>query len=510
MADPEDRAGPASRRRPGAARLRRLGSVRVRITLAAVVVTGVAMAVSGWLLVRAVQNSQLAAIRDETESLVEQVAGRLASGVPPEETIRPYELTTGFVEIRSEDGSWIDLFPAGGSDEAGVAYQWHGPRRDQPASSDANAAQTSPGSDTPGERITPRGRSVVVRTVETPSGEATVTAAAPVDQVGRSLHAVRQALTIGLPLLVSLVAVAAWWMLGRALRPVDRIRAEADAISASTLHRRLPEPGTGDEVQRLSHTMNAMLERLDLAVTRQRQFVADASHELRNPVVAIRVDLEAALCEGDQADWLEVARAVLAEEARMEALIDDLLVLAAEDEGAATLPGTQVDLNELVEAEAGRSRSVPVSSALHSARVPVVGSRSQLRRALTNLVDNAERHADRRVRIGTTNRDGWAQLSVDDDGPGIPPGDRDRVLDRFTRLDDARARDHGGAGLGLAVVRAIVTRHHGSVWAEDSALGGARFVIALRPAARDRRLLPESDRPTDGDVGSDPQAPRVP
>jgi hypothetical protein len=132
MADPEDRAGPASRRRPGAARLRRLGSVRVRITLAAVVVTGVAMAVSGWLLVRAVQNSQLAAIRDETESLVEQVAGRLASGVPPEETIRPYELTTGFVEIRSEDGSWIDLFPAGGSDEAGVAYQWHGPPATSP------------------------------------------------------------------------------------------------------------------------------------------------------------------------------------------------------------------------------------------------------------------------------------------------------------------------------------------------------------------------------------------
>jgi signal transduction histidine kinase len=336
------------------------------------------------------------------------------------------------------------------------------------------------------------------RTVDTPSGEVTVTVAAPVDQeVARSLDAVRRALRIGLPLLVGLVALAAWWTAGRALRPVERLRAEADAISASTLHRRVSEPGTGDEVHRLSRTMNAMLERLEGAVTRQRQFVADASHELRNPVAAMRTDLEAALCEGDRADWPTVAREVLAEEARVEALIGDLLVLAAEDEGAATLPGTDVDLNELAAAEARRGRNVQVSSAPDSDRVVVVGSHRQLERALANLVDNAERHADSQVRISTTNQAGWAQLWVDDDGPGIPAADRDRVFERFTRLDDSRARDQGGSGLGLAMVRSIVTRHRGSVWAEQSPLGGARFIIALPMAgpssATDRRILSRTD-----------------
>jgi signal transduction histidine kinase len=191
---------------------------------------------------------------------------------------------------------------------------------------------------------------------------------------------------------------------------------------------------------------------------------------------------------GGPADWPTVARAVLAEEARVETLIDDLLVLAAEDEGATTLPGTEVDLNELAAAEAGRSRRVPLSTAARADPIVVVGSRNQLQRALANLIDNAERHAKSQIRIETSRRAGCAELSVDDDGPGIPPADRDRVFERFTRLDDSRARDHGGSGLGLAVVRSIVTRHRGRVWTEDSPLGGARFVIALPVADPTSRL----------------------
>lgn len=466
-----------------AVRLRPLRSVRVRITLAALVVTAVAMAATGWLLVRSVQDAQLAAIREDTARLIDQVAEGLAVGVPPEQTVRPDQLTTGFVEIEHEDGSRIYLVPSAGSDADDVGIVTSGPGSAQPTGSDESPAATSgaPTSDAPGRTGQPDyGPVAARRTVDTPSGEVTVTATAPVGQeVDRSLHAVRRALAIGLPLLGGLVTLAAWWTVGRALHPVERIRAEADAISASTLHRRVPETGTGDEVHRLSRTMNAMLERLEGAVTRQRQFVADASHELRNPVAAMRIDLEAALCEGDRADWPNVARAVLTAEARLEALIGDLLVLAAEDEGAAVLPGTEVDLNELAAAEARRSRNVQVSSATDSDRVVVMGSHSQLQRALANLVDNAERHANSQVRIGTTNRAGWARLWVDDDGPGIPPADRDRVFERFTRLDDSRTRDQGGSGLGLAMVRSIVTRHRGSVWAEDSPLGGARFVVAL-------------------------------
>jgi signal transduction histidine kinase len=507
MARKADRAGRSTRIGPAVARFRPVRSVRVRITLAAVVVTAAAMAGTGWLLVWSVEDTQLATIREDSENLLDQVAERLAAGVAPKDTVRPGQLTSGFVEIRYEDGSAINLVPIG---EDGVAVvpapgvqggDILGPRTAQPSPSDDVVAEELPSDASPPGDV-PIARQIA-RTVETPDGKATVSVAAQVADVPRSLDAIRRALTIGLPVLVVLVALAVWWLVSRALRPVERIRAEADAISASTMHRRVSEPGSGDEVDRLSGTMNAMLGRLEGAVTRQRQFVADASHELRNPVAGIRTDLEVALCEGDRADWPTVARAVLAEEARVETLIDDLLVLAAEDEGATTFPGTEVELNGLAATEARRSRTVPVSTATRADPIVVVGSQNQLQRALANLVDNAERHAKGQIRIETAPRGGCAELSVDDDGPGIPPADRDRVFERFTRLDDSRARDHGGSGLGLAVVRSIVTRHRGRVWTEDSPLGGARFVIALPmadPTPRPQRLQNvthlQEDRPT--------------
>ena len=492
MAEPADGADPSTKGGRVAARLRPLRSVRVRITLAAALVIAVAMVATGWLLVRSVERSQLGAIGNDAEEVLDQVTGRLAAGVPAEEAVRPEELATaGFVEIKYADGSWIRFVPIfnveTGEVELGISRP--DPDNPAPAPSEQPHVEEPEASDevvaVPGgandDDVPPVvGFPVEQRSahVDTASGEVNVTVAAPLDQVAGSLDAVRRALTIGFPLIVGLVALAAWWTVGRALRPVERIRAEADAIGASTLHRRVSEPGTGDEVNRLSRTMNAMLERLEGAVTRQRQFVADASHELRNPVAGIRTNLEVALREGERAEWTDVAREVLAEEARLESLIGDLLVLAAEDEGAATLPRTELDLTELAASEARRSRRVPVSSVTGS-DVVVLGSHNQLQRALANLVDNAARHANSQVHIGTNARTGWAQLWVDDDGPGIPPADRDRVFERFTRLDDGRARDQGGSGLGLAVVRSIVTRHSGRVWAEDSPLGGARFTIAL-------------------------------
>jgi signal transduction histidine kinase len=494
MAERVDGADPSTKGGRVVAWLRPLRSVRVRITLAAALVTAIAIVATGWLLVRSVERSQLGDIRNDAEDVLDQVTGRLAAGVPAEDAVRPEELTaTGFVEIKYEDGSWINFVPIYnvGSDEVelGISRQdpdspdpppsEQPPHIEEPAASDEVVAVPGDADDVPAPPVV--GIPVEQRAdrVDTPSGEATVTVAAPIDQVADSLDAVRRALTIGFPLLVGLVALAAWWLVGRALRPVELIRAEADAIGASTLHRRVSEPDTGDEVNRLSQTMNAMLERLEGAVTRQRQFVADASHELRNPVAGIRTNLEVALLEGEGAGWTDVAREVLAEEARLESLIGDLLVLAAEDEGAATLPLTELDLTELAADQSRRSRRVPVSSATGSDSVVVLGSQNQLQRAIANLVDNAARHADSQVHIGTATRTGWAELWVDDDGPGIPPADRDRVFERFTRLDDGRARDQGGSGLGLAVVRSIVTRHRGRVWTEDSPLGGARFTIAL-------------------------------
>jgi len=226
--------------------------------------------------------------------------------------------------------------------------------------------------------------------------------------------------------------------------------------------------------------------------------VSDASHELRSPVAAIRTDLEVALHEGGLADWPTVARAVLAEEGRLETLLGDLLVLASDDESAATAPhAATVDMARLAVDEVARGRQVPVlldldpdpdvdsdvdPDADHDALI-VEGVAARLDRALANLVDNAARHARSEVLVSVSRDRDRVRVTVDDDGPGIPVIDRERIFERFTRLDGSRARDRGGAGLGLAVVRSIATRHSGFVWAGSSPLGGARFTLDL-PAAR--------------------------
>jgi signal transduction histidine kinase len=262
------------------------------------------------------------------------------------------------------------------------------------------------------------------------------------------------------------------------------------------MHRRVPEPGGDDEIGRLALTMNAMLGRLQGAAVRQRQFVSDASHELRSPVAAIRTDVEVALREGGAADWPTVGRAVLVEEDRLERLLADLLLLALGDEdgnggGPARAPAeTLVDVAALARAEAERGRRVPVTAVVADDPPPptVAGSSGALTRVVANLVDNAARHAREEVRITVSAfpvaGGPGVRLVVDDDGPGIPEADRERVFERFTRLDDARARDRdgdggGGAGLGLAVVRSVVTRHRGMVRAEAAPGGGARLVVEL-------------------------------
>ena len=321
--------------------------------------------------------------------------------------------------------------------------------------------------------------------VQTASGRLTLMSAAAVDPVTRSIDALRRALRFGLPALVALVAAVAYVLVGRALRPVEAIRAEVDAITGSTLHRRVSEPPTDDEIGRLARTMNAMLDRLDTTATRQRQFVADASHELRSPVAAIRTGLEVARRKAERANWPAVADTALAEESKLEALLDDLLLLAKHDEnGAPTRHPEPVNLSALISAEAQRPHRVPVDVALpdvNAATEPVVipGADHELARMVSNLVDNAARHAATAVQLGLTTHDDEVRLTVDDDGPGIPSADRERVFERFVRLDTSRTRDHGGSGLGLAVVRSIVTHHRGHVRVEDSPTGGARFIVEL-------------------------------
>ncbi|WP_328449298.1 sensor histidine kinase [Amycolatopsis sp. NBC_00438] len=291
-----------------------------------------------------------------------------------------------------------------------------------------------------------------------------------IDPEGQAaVDSARATLTAGVPAVAVLIGVIAWFAVSRSLRPVEAIRAEVAEIGAHDLGRRVPAPGSADEIARLAATMNSMLARLDDAVTRQSRFTSDASHELRTPLASMRTQLEVLLAHPDRLDWRAACENALLDVTRMQDLVADLVLLGKLDAGPDRLE--PVALAEVAEAAvAGRDVHFEVRA------TPVVrGHRPRLERLVRNLVDNAERHATSRVVVEVSVVDGQAVLAVSDDGPGIPEADRERVFDRFVRLDDGRARDDGGAGLGLAIVADIARAHGGTAEVE----GGSRFVVRL-------------------------------
>lgn len=318
-----------------------------------------------------------------------------------------------------------------------------------------------------------------------PVGNVEVIVAAPTDGIQRSVDRVRHALWLAVPVAMLFAALASWLLAGRALRPVRLITERTSQIRSSTLHDRVPVPGGNDEIRGLASEMNTMLDRVQREDTRRRQFVADASHELRSPIAAIRTQAEAARAAPEQTPTGELADGVLAEAERMGVLVDDLLALARHDEALAP-PGVAVDLDDIVLAEARRPRRVRVDTRRVSAG-QVRARPGELTRVVTHLLDNAARHAEKRVVVSLdTEIDddgrGIVRLTVDDDGPGVPEADRERIFERFVRLDAARQRDRGGAGLGLAVVATVARSCGGSIAVTESDLGGARFTLDL-PAA---------------------------
>ena len=303
-------------------------------------------------------------------------------------------------------------------------------------------------------------------------------------------------LLFALPAIVLAALAASWLLIGRALRPVERMRAEAAEITGSDLHRRIPQPSGDDEIGRLARTLNSMLDRIEQSSTQQRRFVSDASHELRTPLAAVRTSLEVGLAHPDQAPWPELAERAVTETTRLQRLVDALLLQARADASALVVQREPVDLAELARSTATAPARIPVDLHVDNS-VVVLGDADQLTRLIRNLLDNADRHAAGHVRLTvTTENEDTALIEVADDGPGIPAEDRDRIFDRFVRLQASRTRRAGssaGTGLGLSIARDIVTAHGGIITVTDSrpeppegSGPGATFAVRIPLHATDR------------------------
>lgn len=451
-------------------------SVRLRTTVAAVLVVAVAMLVGAFALVALVRGS----LREGLEGSAEQRASALAaqieaSGLPAQEQAESDEEGAG--EAESDEG---------GADPEDLLWQVTDAqgavlRSSQPLS------KPLPTDDVDSARLAGADHRYLVVTEDARDGNGrdyVVSVAVSLEELDDSTTALVPPLFVGLPLLLLVVGGTTWVVATRALAPVERIRREVERITSDRLDRRVPEPPGRDEIHRLAATMNLMLGRLEGSRDRQQQFVADASHELRSPLASIRQtaevvrDYPGAMPEGELAD------AVLEESARMQRLVEQLLVLTRTDEGMAAQHTQDVDLDDLALTEAkrvGRTGLDVETSGVGSGRVR--GELTSIAQVVRNLVDNAARHAERRLAISVREHDGSVEVVVEDDGPGISEQQRQRVFERFVRLDEARARDAGGSGLGLAIVKETVTAHGGTVTVSSSGLGGARFVVRLPSGA---------------------------
>ena len=496
--------GPAGQQRGGGpARWWRRRSLRARVTLASTAGLALALVVAAVLLSSALRLSLTRSLDNSARQGAREVAAlsnahRLPDPVP----VVPGTIT---VQVLSSNGQIVNVSPD--ADRLVPLLP--------PAVAAANARD--------GRAVFLDGRpfglpgTVRVATAATRDG-GTVIAAVAYNQVGESLATLTRALLIGTPLLLVLLAGASWLIAGSTLRPITELRRGAQDVTRTGRPRALPVPEARDEVRNLALTLNDMLSRLGAAQERQRGLLSDTAHELRSPIASIRAQLEVALDHPDSQDWEQTAGDVLTDTMRLARLAEDLLALARLDEArldearpgearpgearpGEARPGERtaqrrVDLAGLVREEVGRyaEARVPVRLA-GTGPAEVTGDPDGLRRMLSNLIDNAARYARSQVAVSVGTSGQNARLSVTDDGPGIPAEDRERAFGRFARLEADRSRDGddaGGAGLGLAIVRATAQAHGGSAWLEDAA-PGLRAVVLL-PAARTGR--PAGSAPT--------------
>ncbi|CAL9335284.1 sensor histidine kinase [Streptomyces sp. enrichment culture] len=481
-------------------------SVRARTALGATLVVAVALVAAGAVLLHVLRTNLIGQAGLQAEITAREVASRIALGRPLDRLELPDDGDERPVRVVAEDGRVVavseGLEAVSGTPDGTLAPVPATPAP-SPGESEGEGDAERDGDDdatpAPGEvsgdpaRFTSGSATVDGRTADyrfaavrvTSGGEQrtyTVLAGAPLATEREAVGTVRAAMLAGLPVLLAVVGAVTWLVTRRALRPVEAIRREMAAITASEdLSHRVPEPGSRDEVARLARTTNETLAALEASVERQRRFVADASHELRSPIASLRTQLEVGAAHPE---LLDLDGAVKDTE-RLQHLAADLLLLARLDAGER--PGTRrVDMAELLQEEVAGRRGdrLPVAVEVRGERWEVTGSPGQLRRVLANLLDNAQRHAAASVTASVRGGAGRVEVVVSDDGAGVSEADRERIFERFVRLDDARSRDDGGAGLGLAIARDVAERHGGTLTAGGAEGGGARFTLSLPAAGR--------------------------
>ena len=435
-------------------------SVRVRVTAAAMLVAIVVAALGAIIFMTLLRSALEQGLVTSARQEVASVQAQLQAGEPPAQAVVSGRNDV-IVQIVSDDGRVV------ATDHEPVT----------------TPLRTSPGS-VRGVRVKGLEDPYVVVAEREREGAGLIAVGRSSEQVTKATRTAAILLGVSLPVALALLGITVWVSVGRALRPVEVMRREAAVITSARLDRRLPITPGDDEIPRLARTLNEMLDRIDTSQRLQRQFVSDASHELRSPLTTLRQLAEVAQGYPGRVATADLAADVLAEEQRMEDLVNALLVLARLDDAPSARDDRPVDLDDLVLMEARRQRDggarIDVSgvSAGQVAGHPVL-----LGQAVRNLLANAVRHARDRVTVTLDEHDDRVLLVVDDNGPGIPEEERSRVFERFVRLDESRARDDGGAGLGLAIVSKVVESSGGTVVVGDAPGGGARLTVSLPAVA---------------------------
>jgi signal transduction histidine kinase len=454
------------------AALARQRGIRAQSVASAVLVVLVALLAGGVGLVYLLQLNLESTARDAAQTRANEVASMVqAQGASTAFTAIEEESRSGqLVQILSADGQVL------GASSHVVATTPMSPARPDPGDTTIDEVDL--------DHVGHAGDWMVVSTgVEAGETAYVVQVAIPIEVQRETVQTVTLFLLAATPLLVVGVGLAVWVLVGRALRAVERIRAEVATIDDQRLAQRVAVPQTHDEIAALAETMNTMLDRLETSQYAQRAFVSDASHELRSPLATLTTATELAL-RGDEATRSRLLGTIGSELARVSTLVDNLMTLARADAHDLLTVRDDVDLDDLVDAEVRRLRATSVHHVVADIEpVRLAGGDTQrIAQALRNLVDNAERHAKTSIRLTLRSIDGQAELDVDNDGPVVPPPDRERIFERFVRLDASRSRDAGGSGLGLAIARTSVESHGGTLRVLDSPDGWCRFAIVVPTA----------------------------